>query len=250
MIVYLAGFKTIEKTYQKPIDDLYILSSYYEHRGGRYGEYVFSDKHMLDSGAYSTFKKPEQARNIDWLQYTKDYISFIKETKQKLFFELDIDGIVGLEKVEDLRKRIEDETGIQPIPVWHSSRKWEYFQMMCEQYPYVAIGTTKANAQGIAIRKNPEILNKFINEARKNKCKIHGLGFTPMKYIDKIKFDSVDSTTWINGQKYAVLCIFKNGRIKAVNVDSTKLRGKNAEGRLLHNFEEWVKFQQYAKLYL
>ncbi len=56
------------------------------------------------------------------------------------FFELDIDRIVGLEKVEEFRRRIESKTGKQSIPVWHSNRGWQYFVNMCKEYNYVSIG--------------------------------------------------------------------------------------------------------------
>ena len=40
MIVYLAGFKTIEKVYPSSTEDIYLLSSFLEHKGGKYGDYV------------------------------------------------------------------------------------------------------------------------------------------------------------------------------------------------------------------
>ena len=37
MIVYLAGFKTIEKTWNKPTNDIHLLSSFWEHKNGKFG---------------------------------------------------------------------------------------------------------------------------------------------------------------------------------------------------------------------
>ena len=53
MIVYLAGFKTIEKDWITPIKDIYLLSSFWEHKSGKFGDYVKQEKHILDSGAFS-----------------------------------------------------------------------------------------------------------------------------------------------------------------------------------------------------
>ena len=53
MIVYLAGFKTIEKDWQKPTQDIYLLSSFWEHKNGKYGNYVTQDRHILDSGTFT-----------------------------------------------------------------------------------------------------------------------------------------------------------------------------------------------------
>jgi hypothetical protein len=68
-------------------------------------------------------------------------------------------------------------------------------------------------------------------------------------WLKKLKFDSVDSTTWINGGKFAELTIFNNGefinRRPLINQ-----RGVNPNGRLINNFEQWVKFQKYAEINL
>lgn len=143
MIVYLAGFKGIEPYYSQPTNDVWLLSSFFEHKHGTFGNYVYQEKHILDSGAFSTFKDPQKAKNYNWDNYVKKYIQFINHTNQSLFFEMDIDCVVGLEKVEYYRKQIEDGTGKPPIPVWHANRRWNYFEMMCENYPYVSIGSRR-----------------------------------------------------------------------------------------------------------
>lgn len=245
MIIYLAGFKTIEKLYGDS-KGIYLLSSFWEHKSGKFDSYVYHDTHILDSGAFSAINdKTGKYKNFDWDDYTKKYIAFIKQTNQKLFFELDIDCVVGLNKVEYYRKMIEDAIGIAPIPVWHSNRGADYFEYMAENYKYVAIGTTKANAEGRKIRKNPEILNWFINKAHSKGAKIHGLGFTSIPWLNKLKFDSVDSTTWVNGGKYGEMCQFKGNKIVKVN----KKNHKVADYKLanVHNFNQWVMFQKYAE---
>jgi hypothetical protein len=246
MIVYLAGFKTIEKTYQKPTTDIHLLSSFWEHKTGKYGEYVTQEKHILDSGAFSAINdKTGKYKNFDWDAYVKKYIAFIKHTNQKLFFELDIDCVVGLKKVEDYRKQIEDAVGIQPIVCWHANRGAEYWIKCCEDYQYVAVGTTTASNAGKKIRSNPKILHWFINHAHKNNVKIHGLGFTSIPMLSELKFDSVDSTTWLTAQ-YGELSYFnKNNQIDKIRKKGMRLKGKTSDYHI-HNFNEWLKFQKYA----
>lgn len=248
MIVYLAGFKTIEKVWSKPTDDIYLLSSFFEHKTGRFGEYVRQDRHILDSGAFSTFRNPQQARRIDWDAYVAKYIAFIKNTNQRLFFELDIDAIVGLPKVEEYRDRIAQAVGIAPIPCWHSNRKWEGWLKMCEEYKYVAIGTTTATPDGVKMRKNPAILAQFIHTAHQRGAKIHGLGFTNLEWLHKLRFDSVDSTTWNVGGKYGNLCMFDGGNTRQDKPAGKRVKDTNTIN--LHNFKQWVKFQRYAEQHL
>ena len=47
----------------------------------------------------------------EWDRYVDAYIDFINTWNVHHFFELDIDRIVGLEKVEEFRRRIESKTG-------------------------------------------------------------------------------------------------------------------------------------------
>lgn len=248
MIVYLAGFKTIEKTWNNSTKDIYLLSSFWEHKNGTFGEYVTQDKHILDSGAFSAINdKTGRYKNFDWDEYVKKYIAFIKHTKQKLFFELDIDCVVGLNKVEYYRNQIEDAIGIPPIVCWHANRGADYWIKSCEDYPYVALGTTTASNAGKKIRANPKILHWFINHAHKNKAKIHGLGFTATPWLKELKFDSVDSTTWNVGGKFGNVIVFNNDGFPTQRYKSNKnMKAKTIELNL-YNFEQWVKFQKYAE---
>lgn len=246
MIVYLAGFKTIENIYTEPTDDIDLLSSFWEHKGGKYGKYVTQEKHILDSGAFSAINdKTGKYKNFDWDSYVKKYIQFIKDTNQKLFFELDIDCVVGLQKVEYYRKQIEDAIGKAPIVCWHQSRGAEYWIKCCEEYDYVALGVTMASPTGRRIRTNPEILNWFINHAHKNNAKIHGLGFTSIPWLEKLNFDSADSTTWLSAQ-YGEVCFFNGTTIEKKRKKNFRLIGKTSDYHVC-NFNQWVKFQKYAK---
>jgi hypothetical protein len=80
MKIYLAGFKTIAKKYTKSTKDIYLLSSFWEHKGGTYGEYVNQDNHILDSGAFTAINdKTGKYKNFDWDNYCDKYIAFIKK---------------------------------------------------------------------------------------------------------------------------------------------------------------------------
>ena len=127
--------------------------------------------------------------------------TFINTWNVHHFFELDIDRIVGLEKVEEFRRRIESKTGKQSIPVWHSNRGWQYFVNMCKEYSYVSIGGIAKNPNGKAIEK---IFPWFIQEAHRTGTQIHGLGYTDTKKLKQYPFDSVDSTSWSSGGRYGV----------------------------------------------
>lgn len=201
-------------------------------------------KFMLDSGAF-TFMTSHKGK-VDWNDYLKRYAKFVNEYDIKLFYELDIDSIVGYDKVLEMRKYLEAETGKRPIPVWHKSRGKQEFLKMCDEYDYVAIG-------GIVSKEITSQEYKyfpwFINEAHKRGARIHGLGFTNLEGIQKYRFDSVDSTSWTTGNRFGAVYRF-NGKtmVKYGKKDGQRLADSRAVA--VNNFNEWVKFQQYAKTHL
>ena len=243
MIIYLAGFKTIEKDWQKSTEDIHLLSSYIEHKNGKFGKYVFQEKHILDSGAF-TFLNNKKSNNINGEQYVINYAKFIKQHNIKHFFELDIDSIVGIKEVERLRNILENITGQKCIPVWHKSRGLEYWKQMCKEYDYVAIG-------GIVTKEikasQYDVFFPLLKIARENNTKVHGLGFTNTKGLKKYKFYSVDSTNWLNARfgTLGVYCFTGDNIINIRKPDNS--RKKDLQAMNIYNFTEWTKFQKYAE---
>lgn len=194
--------------------------------------------YIVDSGAFSFFGKKG---NIDFDNYVDNYIDFINSNDIERFIELDIDSLVGLDKVEAYRKKMELKTGKQSIPVWHPSRGKDYFIDMVKKYEYVAIG-------GIAKNEIKEhkyaYIPWFIDTAHAYGCKIHGLGFTDFKYLRKLKFDSVDSTSWIIGSRLGRMYVMQNGKPTQVNVrkDGYRANGKKINEHNLHMFMFYERF--------
>lgn len=197
---------------------------------------------LLDSGAF-TFMSGSHKGGIDWDEYVEDYAKFINRYDVKLFFELDIDSVVGIKEVERLRVKLESLTNKKPIPVWHKNRGKDYFIKMCEDYPYVALG-------GIVTKEIPRKVYEsafpwFIKTAHEHGAKIHGLGYTTVANLKKYHFDSVDSTAWLYGNRGGYLYKFnpQTGLLEQLSKDGCRL--KSREGAV-NNFNEWVKFSIYA----
>lgn len=247
MKIYLAGEHPVKNGRQaKSWDGMNILESFYYCRNNRHFRRLFPTckNFILDSGAYS-FMRGNHGDVNDWKSYTISYGEFIAEYDIDLFFEMDIDNLVGIEEVERLRKIIENVTGKKPIPVWHRDRGKDYFLKMCDEYEYVAFGGILTD--GIPKSKIDRCLPWFITEAHRRGAKIHGLGYTSLTKLKNLHFDSVDSTAWLYGNMSGCVYKFRNdgtmdkiegkGRLKSTNVAR-------------HNFNEWVKFSKYASLYL
>lgn len=200
-------------------------------------------KFMLDSGAFSFMQGNGGKQNFD--EYLERYITFINQNKVDLFFELDIDSVVGYEKVKEYRRRLEKGTGKQCIPVWHKSRGKQEFLKMCEQYSYVGLG-------GIAAKEFTKEEYKyfpwFINEAHKRNCRIHGLGFTNTTLLHKYHFDSVDSSSWTTGNRFGAIYKFDGKKLLRIRKPpGTRVKHKETA---VNNFVEWVKYANWAETHL
>lgn len=199
MRVCLATLETsgalLEKMKDKELN--HGLTSYYYLRGQEQLDLILSriNKSLLiDSGAHSF----QHGKKVDFLDYTRKYVEFIKKNtdnpKIEGFFEMDVDNVIGYEKVLEYRKILE-EVSNKIIPVWHRNRGVDDFIDMCKKYSGRKIAIT-----GFA---NNDILdsqyNIFINTAHKYGCRIHILGLTRYGLIKDLnlgKDDSVDSSSW------------------------------------------------------
>lgn len=221
-------------------NDFFRLDSYLFAKSKNENYSKYSD-FILDSGAY-TFLTSKKNEIIDWKKYANDYANFIIEKKIKNYIEIDIDAIIGLKEVEKIRDFLETKIGYKSIPVWHKSRGLDYYINLCKNYNYIAIG-------GIAIqtikRNQYPIFTTLLKIAKEHNCNVHGLGFTNLKGLEKYKFYSVDSTSWISGNQFGAVYLFNGKSMSKFN----KKEGKRVKSKevAIHNFNEWTKFSKYAE---
>lgn len=246
MKVCLAGISSTSIPTRAEVKNTrFMLESFYSFDEWELEEIKTKELFLLDSGAF-TFMNGYKGK-IDWKEYIDKYAEFIIKNKIKYFFELDIDSIVGYEKVKELTKYLEAKVGRKCIPVWHKSRGLEEWKRLTKEYDYVAIG-------GIVTKEiKPEdykYFNPLLKIAKENNCKVHGLGFTNLKLLPKYKFYSVDSTSWKSGNRFGILYQFDGKGLKQIKKGKNKkiitpcYLGDN------HNMREWIKFQEYADKHL
>lgn len=219
----------------------YILESYYYVNDATEKLLEYYGDFMLDSGAFTFMQNSK--KHLNWDEYIERYAAFVRRNNVNKFFELDIDSVVGYEQVKKYRKRLEKLSGKRCIPVWHKSRGVQEFKRMCDEYDYVAIG-------GIVSKEiRPEhykILPNMINEAHSRKAKIHGLGFTSLKWLEVCKFDSVDSTAWTAGNRFGFVYKFNGRTMTKIDCPKGKRLADSRKVALI-NYIEWLKFQKYAE---
>lgn len=190
-----------------------------------------SEEILIDSGAHS-FQK---GKKVDWDKYTEEYANFIKNFDKPNvigYFEMDVDNIIGYDKVLELRKKLE-QVSDKIIPVWHKNRGLDEFKKMCKDYAGKVVAITGFKNEDI---KDEQYL-MFLKYAKKYNCKVHCLGMTRKKVLDKVPFDYVDSSSWVQSTVY--------GRIDSKGKVSKKFSRTNRETVFIENYKNAKKMQEH-----
>lgn len=220
----------------------YNLMSYYYIQDKQYDRAVKirdnSELVIIDSGAHSF----QFGKKVDWIKYTEQYAEFIKKFDRPNvvgYFEMDIENIIGYDKVLELRKILEKVSN-KIIPVWHPNRGIDDYEEMCKKYhdKVIAIG----GFRGTDIKDNQFIM--FLKVAKKYNCKVHCLGMTRTKVLDKVPFDYVDSSTWLQQVNYGNIFWGKGKFPKAKSDEKQKQYKLNyLQGMKMqeHYYKKWRK---------
>lgn len=234
MKIFLSGLEASGEFYDidEEIDKYkYMLCSFYYLKQDIFKKILSkTDLMLIDSGAHS-FQK---GKKVNWEEYTRQYADFIKKNdNEKIigYFEMDVDNIIGYEKVLELRKILENVSD-KIIPVWHKNRGIADFKETCFKYKNRIIAITGFKNEDI---KDEQYL-MFLKYAKQYNCKVHCLGMTRKKVLDRVPFDFVDSSSWKQAAIY--------GRIG--NKKVTKEFSKNKRYKVMaESMKEAMKIQDY-----
>lgn len=240
--------KPIADFVDKNIEDMYVLTSFAYWKES-FTPYMERAKRFLsDSGAFTVMFSKKGQGNFNPLEYTKKYANFVKSHNIKDFIEMDIDGVYGIDVYKDCLHCLQDITGRDPVPVWHKWRGLENWYDVCKNHKFVCFGDVNNKIS----REGYDYFVNFLDIAHSFGTKVHGLGITGMKNLKYLSFDSVDSSTWSSGCRFAEIHKFdghdifrcrlsKDERRKEKDIDVQKIN--------LNNLSEWVKLQKYLEQY-
>lgn len=190
-----------------------------------------SEEILIDSGAHS-FQK---GVHVDWVKYTKEYAEFIKKFDRPHivgYFEMDVDNVIGYDRVLELRKILESVSN-KIIPVWHKNRGIEEFKKMCRDYAGKVVAVTGFKNEDI--QDHQYVM--FLKYAKKYNCRVHCLGMTRKNLLDTVPFDYVDSTSWAQQGIY--------GRLLGGYKVSKETSKTNREAVHARNYISAMKMQDY-----
>lgn len=230
-----AGQTTMaEYIVSKGVKMKYNLMSYFYIKGKvDLAEYIRdnSEEILIDSGAHS-FQK---GAKVDWEEYTRDYAEFIKKFDRPNvigYFEMDVDNMIGYKKVLELRSILEAVSD-KIIPVWHKNRGIDGFEQMCKDYSGKIVAIT--GWRNMEIKDDQFIM--FLKCAKKYNCKVHCLGMTRRKILDKVPFDYTDSSSWVQSSIF--------GRIDNKGKVTREFSKDSREKVFYENYLEGMKMQEH-----
>lgn len=204
-----------------------LISYYYSRSDEEFACFVrdHSALLMVDSGAHTLQKNAK----VSWRDYTEAYAEFISRFDRPNvvgYFEMDVDNIIGYDRVLELREILHRYSGNPDkiIPVWHRNRGVEEFKKMCRDRSGRVAAVTGFKNEDI---KDEQYL-MFLKYAKSCNCRLHCLGMTRKNILAKVPFDYVDSSSWAQGARF--------GRVQGRKV-------KRPENR-----EDWLKSFRAAYL--
>lgn len=172
---------------------------------------------LLDSGGFTYWAKfkaqPERLMKVD--EYRRRYFSYIDATWDRWarVTELDVDptGLATPDEVAEWREEmLERWPRANIMPVWHPERGPEEWQVFCrdKRLKHLAIGSGQ---------KLWGMVRRMIWEARLRNKTVHGFGMTKVRTVlPSVHYTTVDSTSWLMGQKYGTLFVFANNQFRLV----------------------------------
>ena len=177
---------------------------------------------MTDSGAFSFLNdKSFDPNSFDWVAYLMEYANWLDDNKEYIFSacNLDVDYYVGHDRVLDWNERIFEplEKAINIIYVAHSNAMGggdlDAVKEYAKQYKYIAVNDSMAKHA-----------SSIYQIAKQNKCAVHGLAWTKPTILKDFPFFSVDSSTWVNYQKYGATPVWDGTNFTQYDKDNKAIR--------------------------
>jgi hypothetical protein len=198
---------------------------------------------FLDSGAFTYAEKWEtdQARLPPQEEYLRRYFEYIDEYGHNYCRitepDFDLAGSLDVEQVDEVREWMLDRwPHLNVMPVWHPGRGPEAWTRYCRD-PRIKVmaigggGTVRARSRAMTTGSATarEILSfgqmrRMVMEAAHMGKPVHGFAMTKLRLLKVVPFASVDSTSWVMGQKYGTLYVFKNNDFRVMPADQKAKR--------------------------
>jgi hypothetical protein len=195
---------------------------------------------MTDSGAFSFLNDPSfDANNFDWFSYTNEYVEWLDQNKRQVYTacNLDVDNFVGHDIVrtwnDTFFKPLESDMNIAYVahPNVMGRGVLDAFNEYTDEHKMVAVSEEMVSS-----------VSSIYQRAKIKKVDIHGLAWTKPTLLTDFPFFSVDSSSWVNYQKYGATPVWDGKNFAQYDKDKKHIR-KSLPNQCRHY---GVKFYEFC----
>lgn len=158
---------------------------------------------LIDSGAHTAY-------NTGTTISMDEYCEFLKETKPKSYFTLDVIGDAEKSLTQYLEMK---ERGFSPIPIFTRGAPIEHLEIYAKEAGYIALGgifNNENNAIGYVVwfMKQYEALKK-----RFPKMTLHWLGWSEHNMLLTYRPTTFDNSSWSYAKRFRYVAYPKQNRV-------------------------------------
>lgn len=202
---------------------------------------------MLDSGAYSAFRKNTK---ID----IEMYIDFVKSHGKHFECCVNLD-VIGNAKASYDNWLYLRAQGVDTMPVYHIGTPEEYLVKYLKDTDYVGLGAIARLDSAARMNGLTYIWDKYLRDKKgKAKYKVHGMGLTAVPIVIRYPWYSIDSVSPIVQSAYGGIYLpaLKNGKRDFLNLTCYKVSSKSSfhqTGKMASFFNLPVSLKEYYEEY-
>jgi len=160
---------------------------------------------FADSGGFSAMT---QGVTIN----VQEYAAWVKRWKHLFAVYANLD-VIGDPDATWRNQQILHDSGLDPLPVFHTGTDFKWLEHYIERYPYMALGGM------VPYMKFPKKIMPWLIKcfkAAEGRAVFHGFGATAWRVVSALPWYSVDSSSWGAGFRFGQVPLFdtKAGRFR------------------------------------
>jgi hypothetical protein len=177
---------------------------------------------FLDSGAHGLYtehirrsgKKDYSFHDTqEFWDYVDSYAEYVKKNKSLFLTYVNVDVIYGPDKSREVQRYLENTHGLNPIPVVHFGTDLKILKKCMDEYEYIGLGGLGQEVDKKSyIMYGDRCFKMLCDDKGRPLRKTHGFAITSIEVMLRYPYFSVDSTTWLIGERYGLLIIPKKRR--------------------------------------
>jgi len=180
---------------------------------------------FLDSGAHSIFMKMTErgqktkkfsedkdvwayADTKEFWDYADSYGKYLQENQDKFEVAVNLDVIRNPELTWRMQQYLEDTYGVNILPVYHQGSDPKWLRVYMDNYDYIGIGGLGQFVSRTQwIQYGDRTFKQLCDDKGRPMWKTHGFALTSPDLMLRYPWYSVDSTSWLVGEKFGLVIV-------------------------------------------